>query len=105
MSAIAAVIATPEDRAAIMAHIIRIAAPIEGPVDHCWLFEEVRKAMGRREEDVSLEILRATGLLVRQGLFTCNSLDADGTSITFGADTRLAPGPRLMGFIWHEDDA
>ena len=94
---------SPGLRAAVLAHVLQHVAAVPAPVTYGAVFASTLHAIGRAEEECSLEIMAAALLLVNAGLIVSNTFE--GGQLTIGAETVLTASPQLTGWIWREPEA
>lgn len=95
---------SPEWRAALFAQALSYAAHLTGPICPYAIGSHLHAFLGQAEEVCGGEALDAVVMLIRTGLFTINTIDADG-SLIFGGDTKLMVAPILTAYLYGEDEA
>jgi hypothetical protein len=87
-------VGSPEWRAALFGQT--------GPICPYVLGSHLRSILGLPEEECGGEILDATVMLIRAGLFTINTVEPGTGAFWFSGDTKLTPTRLLTGYVYGE---
>ena len=98
----AAEVGSPEWRAALFGQAIAYSAHLTGPICPYVLGLHLRSILGLPEEECGGEILDATVMLIRSGLFTINTVEPGTGAFWFGGDTKLTTTRLLTGNVYGE---
>ena len=95
-------VGSPEWRAALFGQAIAYSAHLTGPICPYVLGSHLRSILGLPEEECGGEILDATVMLIRAGLFTINTVEPGTGAFWFSGDTKLTPTRLLTGYVYGE---
>lgn len=98
-------VGSPEWRAALFGQAIAYSAHLTGPICPYVLGSHLRSILGLPEEECGGEILDATVMLIRAGLFTINTVEPGTGAFWFSGDTKLTPTRLLTGYVYGEPGA
>lgn len=95
---------SPEWRAALFGQAIAYAGHLTGEICPFALERHLWSFVGLTEEECSGESMDAVLMLIRCGLFTINTVDAETGDLWFGGETKLTVTPMLTRYLYGEPD-